>query len=125
MNEAELILFAAKIWCGIGALVAVVFLTFGIDRIDEDADGAYVFRPLLVPGVLLIWPMVLWRWYILADGKDEWSHRYRPKRHNHVWFALLMPVAIVIIIGAAFSVRQTWPGDIAPEPLSAPAEVSE
>ena len=24
--------------------------------------GAYAFRPLLLPGLALLWPLVLWRW---------------------------------------------------------------
>lgn len=125
MNTAEFLLMVVKLWGAIGALVALAFLTFGIDRLDEDADGAYVFRPLLVPGILLIWPLVLWRWYVLASDKDVWARRYKPRRHNHRWFAYTMPVAIVVIIAAGWSVRQTWPGDIAPEQLAAPAEVSQ
>ncbi|WP_298295510.1 hypothetical protein [uncultured Litoreibacter sp.] len=122
MNEAELILMVVKIWGGIGALVAVAFLTFGMDRLDEDAQGAYVFRPLIVPGVLLIWPLVLWRWYILADGKDEWSKRYRPRRRAHHMVALIMPIAIVLVIAAGLAARQTWPTDVAPVQLSEPAQ---
>ncbi len=122
MNQAELILLIVKIWGGLGMLVAIPFLAFGMDRLDEDARGAYVFRPLLVPGIILIWPLVLWRWYILADGKDEWSHRYRPRRASHKWFAWLMPVAIVVIIVAGLSVRQSWPTDIAPVQLSGAPE---
>ncbi len=118
MDQAELILLMVKVWGAIGALVALAFLTLGIDRLDEDARHAYVFRPLLVPGVLLIWPLVLWRWYILADGKDEWSHRYRPRRATHRWYAFIMPIAIVAIIVIGLSVRQTWPTDIAPVQLS-------
>ena len=122
MNQAELILFIVKAWGAIGALVAIPFLTFGIDRLDEDARGAYVFRPLLVPGILLIWPLILWRWYCLASGRDKWSRRYRPPRATHKWFAFLMPVAILLIIIAGLSVRQTWPVDIAPVQLTeAPA----
>ena len=125
MNQAELILFFVKAWGVIGALVAVPFLTFGIDRLDEDARGAYVFRPLLIPGILLIWPFILWRWYVLADGKDEWSHRYKPRRASHQWFAFIMPIAILVIITAGLSVRQTWPTDIAPVQLSTPEAVSQ
>jgi hypothetical protein len=33
-----------------------------------------------------------------------------------------MPVAIVLIIAAGLSVRQSWPADIAPVQLSEPAE---
>ncbi len=49
----------------LGIPVAVAFLAFGLDRIDPAAHHAYVFRPLLVPGCLLLWPVVLWRWAAL------------------------------------------------------------
>ncbi len=120
MNTAEFLLMVVKWWGAIGALVALVFLTVGMDRIDEDADGAYVFRPLLIPGILLIWPLVLWRWYCLAFETDHWAHRYKPRRHNHRIFAYVMPIAIVLVIAAGLSVRQQWPAHIAPEQLSAP-----
>lgn len=122
MDQAELILLFAKIWGGVGALVALAFLSFGIDRLDEDAKGAYVFRPLIAPGILLIWPLVLWRWYILADGKDEWAKRYKPKRNSHNLFALIMPVLIIGIIAAGLSVRQTWPVNLAPVQLTEPGQ---
>ncbi|MDU8943756.1 hypothetical protein [Ovoidimarina sediminis] len=61
MSGAALLVGIAEWWLILGAVVAAVFLLFGIDRVDEDARGAYAFRPLLVPGVLLIWPLVLWR----------------------------------------------------------------
>lgn len=122
MNQAELILLLVKIWGGVGACVALGFLTFGIDRLDEDARGAYVFRLLIIPGVLLIWPLVLWRWYVLAGGKDLWARRYQPRRNSHRVFALIMPVLIVGIIAAGWSVRQTWPVDVAPVQLSEPGQ---
>ncbi|WP_293862583.1 hypothetical protein [uncultured Alsobacter sp.] len=48
-----------------GALVAVVFLAVGIDRVMPAARGAYAFRPLLLPGLVMLWPVVLWRWFRL------------------------------------------------------------
>jgi uncharacterized membrane protein len=76
MVSAELIVTLAGWWIIAGSLVAVAFLFVGIDRIDEDAQGAYVFRPLLVPGVLLIWPLVLWRWLRLERGLADERKRY-------------------------------------------------
>lgn len=125
MNTAEFLVMIATYWAWTGAAVALVFLLFGIDRIDEDAQDAYVFRPLLIPGVVLIWPLVLWRWYRLETGSDNWSRRYQPRRHRHKYFAYAMPIAIVLIIVAGLSARQQWPADIAPEQLAAPAEVSQ
>ena len=49
-----------------GLVVAAAFLFRGLDRIDPAARGAYAFRPLLVPGLVLLWPLVLWRWRVLA-----------------------------------------------------------
>jgi hypothetical protein len=45
-----------------GLLVGLAFLVFGLDRLDPAAAGAYAFRPLLLPGLALLWPLVLWRW---------------------------------------------------------------
>ena len=64
MDAAVLIVDLVKIYAAIGALVALAFLVFGIDRIDA-AHGAYAFRPLLVPGIVVLWPLVLWRWQAL------------------------------------------------------------
>jgi hypothetical protein len=62
MQLAALIVEAAK-WYGIaGLVVAAAFLIFGVGRIDLSARGAYAFRPLLIPGVVLLWPFVLARW---------------------------------------------------------------
>jgi len=125
MTQAEFLLFIVQIWGVIGALVAVGFLAFGIDQIDEDARGAYVFRPLLVPGILLIWPLVLWRWWILADGRDEWAGRFRPRRNTHYWVGIVMPLALLAIMLTGLSVRQIWPVDIGPVQIAPPASEAQ
>lgn len=109
----------------IGALISTVFLTIGIDRIDEDAQGAYVFRVLLVPALLMIWPAVLWRWYILESGRDQWSKRHKPPRDAHFWVAILFVVSIPCIILLGLSQRQTWQSDFTPQQLSAGKEQSQ
>lgn len=59
---ANVIVWAATIYWWIGVAVAVLFLTFGIERVDPASRGAYAFRPLLLPGAALLWPVVLRRW---------------------------------------------------------------
>ncbi|APX11872.1 hypothetical protein [Tateyamaria omphalii] len=118
MNVAEALVMAMQTWGIIGALVAAVFLTIGIDRIDADARGAYVFRPLLIPGVLLIWPIVLWRWWQVETERAAWADRYRPVRASYGVAVVLMSIGIIAIVIAGLSVRQTWPADIAPVQLS-------
>ncbi len=62
IDMGETLAWAAEIWGWIGLAVAVPFLGFGIDRIDPAARGSYVFRVLVIPGVVLLWPIVLVRW---------------------------------------------------------------
>ena len=118
MTMAGLIIDLAGWWVMVGALVAGVFLTIGIDRIDEDAREAYVFRPLLIPGILLIWPLVLWRWARLEAGSDAWISRYQPPRSVHLPVAILLAAALGFAVIAGLSVRQSWPADVVPERLS-------
>jgi len=125
MDAAEAILTGLSIWGIIGALIALVFLTIGIDRIDEDAQGAYVFRVLLIPGILVIWPLVLWRWYRYETNADPWAPRHHPPRKAHFSVGLILPVGIALIILTGLSIRQPWPANFEPVQLSAPAEVSQ
>ncbi|MDJ0612659.1 MAG: hypothetical protein QNJ29_03220 [Rhizobiaceae bacterium] len=118
MNTAEIILSIVNIWIMIGGVIAFVFLLFGIDRIDEDARGAYVFRPLLIPGILLIWPMVLWRWLRLEMGTENWARRHKPPRKLHFWVAILFAISIPLIMLLGWSARQTWPESFEPQRIS-------
>lgn len=120
MTVAEIVVDAFRWWLALGGVVTVVFLTIGIDRVDEDARGAYAFRVLLVPGVLLIWPLVLWRWVRIELKLEGWAARYRPPRAVHLPTAIIFAVAVVIAIATGLAVRQSWPGDIAPQLLEAP-----
>lgn len=118
--SAGLLVDLAGYWLWAGAVVAAVFLTIGIDRIDEDARGAYIFRPLLVPGVLALWPIVLWRWITLERDRDSWRHRHLPERNSHfvIWCVLAVLIPLIVLTG--LFVRQTWPADIEPLLLEAP-----
>lgn len=124
MTAAAAILMAVEVWGWVGAAVAAIFLTIGIDRIDEDARGAYIFRPLLIPGVLVIWPLVLWRWYRHETGTDAWPARYAPPRQSHFWVGLIMPLGLLLIIATGLMIRQTWPADFVPVQISAPEGIS-
>ena len=66
---AELIVHAVTVYLAIGAVVAAAFLLFGLDRIDPRARGAYLFRPMIAPGLILLWPLVLPRWRALTRNR--------------------------------------------------------
>jgi hypothetical protein len=58
----------AEIYAMVGVGIAAVFLLFGVDRIDPSARGSFFFRPIVAPGVVLLWPLVLIRWIRLERG---------------------------------------------------------
>ncbi len=119
---AAMIVTGVQIWALIGLLVALAFITIGIGRIDEDAVGAYAFRPLIIPGVMLIWPIVLWRWWILEAGKDSWKKRHAPPRRAHGVVWIILAILIPLTFGTALSLRQIWPEDFKPVRLEAGEE---
>ncbi len=63
---ADLLVTVAWVYGGIGVAVALAFVLVGIDRVDPAARGAYAVRPLLMPGLILLWPLVIIRWAALA-----------------------------------------------------------
>ncbi|MCE7998260.1 MAG: hypothetical protein HEP70_05325 [Rhodobiaceae bacterium] len=70
MEFAEMALEALRMYALVGVGVGALFLLIGIDRIDEDARGAYLFRPLLIPALISLWPLVVLRWARLELKKD-------------------------------------------------------
>ncbi len=63
---AAAIVLLATIYGGIGLAVGIAFLFVGIGRVDPTAREAYAFRPLLLPGLVLLWPLVALRWWRAA-----------------------------------------------------------
>ena len=60
---AEFVVLALGVWFGVGAIVAVLFLAFGVSRVDAAAGGAsWAFRPMIFLGCVILFPIVLGRW---------------------------------------------------------------
>lgn len=125
MNAADVIIAVVRWWFIAGGVVAAFFLTAGIDRIDDDARGAYVFRPLLVPGVLLIWPLVLWRYWLLTSGRAQETTRFRVVRAAHGKVAVALAVSIVLIVALGLIKRQSWPAEFTPVRISETGEAGQ
>jgi len=106
---AATIVWIATAWIYAGAAVAVVFLLIGIDRIDDSARGSYTFRPLLVLGIVLLWPLVLWCWLRLESGIDPDRNRDRAVRAAHGWTWAVLALVIPCFFIAALLLRQTPP----------------
>jgi hypothetical protein len=65
IRAAETLLLYAQHYVTVGAVVAAVFLVIGVGRISPEARGSYLFRLLVLPGIVGLWPLVIWRWFVL------------------------------------------------------------
>ncbi|MEM8554674.1 MAG: hypothetical protein AAGF71_07570 [Pseudomonadota bacterium] len=98
---ASLIVSLAQYWIWAGLGVSFVFLAWGVDRVEPSARGAYTFRPLVIPGIVLLWPLVLWRWWQLETGRDVPHARHQPPipAHRRVWLLLALVIPAILITG--------------------------
>lgn len=69
MEFAETIVMACSAYLMVGFAVAVLFLVFGMEQVEPYSRGSFGFRPLLVPGLTLLWPLVLLRWWAIRSGQ--------------------------------------------------------
>ena len=59
----QFILLLIAIYLVAGLLFAIAFLTKGITVVDEAAHGSTAgFRIIILPGVVLLWPLLLKKW---------------------------------------------------------------
>ncbi len=62
MVFANAIVFCLGVYFGIGVIVALLFVAFGVTRIDHAAKGASIFfRPMIFLGCVGLWPFVILR----------------------------------------------------------------
>ncbi|EEA92346.1 hypothetical protein [Pseudovibrio sp. JE062] len=71
MVVAESIILIAQIYCVIGLIVALAFITIGLGRIELAARGAFLFRLQIIPGLILLWPIVIARWVALERSGEK------------------------------------------------------
>jgi hypothetical protein len=88
-----------------GVAVGLAFLLFQIDRQDPAARGAYAFRPLLLPGLALLWPVVLLRWRFQPPARAAVTVIWHKRAHRGIWAA--MALFILVTLGLAASIRPT------------------
>ncbi|WP_211875003.1 hypothetical protein [Plastoroseomonas arctica] len=112
---AEAIIAAAMGYGAVGLAIGAAFLVFGIGRLDGGAHGAYAFRPLLLPGLALLWPYVVWRW---SGGAAPGFAGQRRHRAAHRWAWIGLAVLLPALFLTALSLR-TPVGD-APVRIAAP-----
>ncbi len=64
------VLQGVTLYAAAGVVFALLFLAFGIARIDNGAKGTGIgFRLLILPGLVVLWPLMLIRW--IAGGQPH------------------------------------------------------
>jgi hypothetical protein len=84
-NIADLLVTVAHGYLILGILFAMVFVTWGVNRIDPLAPAApWTFRVLVTPGTVVFWPLLLVRWLTgsVAPPVETNPHRLRARRRS-------------------------------------------
>ena len=67
----SIFLLAVLIYVLVGLLVGIAFVLRGVGRVDGAAAGSpFVFRLVILPGSVGLWPVVLLKW-LRAGGASE------------------------------------------------------
>lgn len=120
MESAQAVVAVAELWLWAGALAALAMLP-ALGRFEPAARGAWAFRPLLIPGFLLLWPLILWR--LARRGAEDPRARHAPPLRLQAGAALALVAALALTTALALAVRQSPPGnapEAAPVRLTAP-----
>jgi len=60
---AQILVVVFLVYLGVGVLVAIPFVSVGVQRVDAAARGSGpLFRVLILPGCAGLWPVVAWKW---------------------------------------------------------------
>ena len=71
MQAAEFFVATLAVYGLTGAVFAVAFVLFGIQRVDRVAEHSPIgFRLIVIPGVAALWPLLLGRWLKVRRGQS-------------------------------------------------------
>ena len=68
----EIMLYIVLIYLLMGILFVIPFLTRGLIKVDEGAhSGTIGFKIIIIPGVIVFWPVLLGKWVIANKVKKS------------------------------------------------------
>ena len=69
MMFVQIILILILIYLLLGVLFAIPFLLKGLAKVDDGAHGGTIgFKIIIIPGVIVLWPLLLKKWM------KNWNH---------------------------------------------------
>jgi membrane protein implicated in regulation of membrane protease activity len=78
VNAAVFLLSLLGVYLLLGVAFAIPFVAIGVKRIDPHAASAtWGFRLLIVPGIVVLWPLLLRRWMRGAHEPPEEQSAHR------------------------------------------------
>jgi len=71
-KTVTIVLIAVVLYLALGLVFAIAFITRGIAKVDEGTRGAtFGFRIIILPGVVILWPILLRKWIKIRKAKKS------------------------------------------------------
>jgi hypothetical protein len=70
---AQLLVRGLELYLVAGLIFAIAFQLRGLSRIAS--DGSWGFRLCITPGVIGLWPLLLWKWWSGKPPRERNAHR--------------------------------------------------
>ena len=119
----EIVLLLAAAYLALGGVFAVVFLTKGLRQLDHAThDAGKVFRLLITPGIVALWPWLVVKWRRAASGGSfagsaEVPVSPRAQRRVHSLLVKLLVVLVPLVFAVCLYFRaKEIPGSQLPRP---------
>ena len=72
----QLVLIIVAVYLLLGVVFVIPFLMNGLNKIDEGAHGSTIgFKIIIIPGVIVFWPVLLKRWVKNLKHGDTMAQR--------------------------------------------------
>ncbi len=100
----EFVVQSFEWYLALGLVFACAFQALGLTRVDASAAGGGIgFRLLITPGLVLLWPLLLMKWWrhhyqlvFLGDPIAPVSPRHLRRWHGLIWKGLAVLVPLLI-----------------------------
>ncbi len=104
LTAAYIVIALTAAYLATGLMVGLIFVLGPIERREPGSRGSYAFRALLLPGMALLWPLVLKHWQTAPPTTVNVRH---DRRHGGAWFVVAL--MLLLVLAAALAQRASVP----------------